>query len=186
MSIIGSFFNFNNIVLNCFKPSTPKRVFSKEVLDTSKRFNITILPIKPHIIIKNLYPTTNMVEKWSTLIVGNDKTYILCNLNEGLKDVVDNKDLLNRQGLNILPNDLNLFLNSIFDMTLKNKKLQFFMIYKNKIYFVNTFPFTDDDDNKDVIGAICFIRAFEGMSHIKFNDQDHFINPQIRQSIDIE
>ena len=116
--------------------------------------------------IENLYPLTDHVELWNIFIVGNDKTYILANVNDPHILIPNINALPNKQAQNILPDELITVFNSIWSKTLTGKQLQFYMVWNGKLYFVNTYPFFNGKNV--VIGAIMFMRAFEKTIEPKF------------------
>lgn len=184
-------FNFNlfeNINLTC-APSLftrkSKHKHSEDGLDrniynVSKEYKISILPIIPDFDIDNLYPITDQVHKWSILIVGNDKTYILASIKDPHITIPESVDLPNHTGNNILPDELTCFFDSVWTTTLTGKQLQFYMVWNGKLYFVNTYPFFNG--KKKVIGAILFMRAFETMPPSRFSTLEGYIVPQKRSN----
>lgn len=157
-----SFFEQSNFVLNfCpIKPKKEKHEEFKEKIDSlGKKYRITILPVYTDYKIKNLYPITNQVDKWNIFIVGNDKTYILAKVED--LDIPNHTLITNNRGTSVLPNELNEFFDPVWDKTLSGVQLQFLMIWKEKTYFVNTYPIRNEDN--EVIGANMFIRSFDLM-----------------------
>jgi hypothetical protein len=128
----------------------------RQIQRINGKYDIHILKVAEGFHIKNLYPVTDQVEKWSVFVIGNDMTYIHASV--GDFHVPGYEDLLNNKGNNILPNELNEFFEPIWKKTLDGSQLQFYMSVKQRLYFVNTYPFVNE--NKDVIGAIMFIRPF--------------------------
>ena len=168
--------NFNlfeniELVFNCFGKPKKKGLTKEEDLDrniykVSREYKISILPITPNFDIDNLYPLTDHVELWNIFIVGNDKTYILANINDQHIMIPQAHQLPNKQGQSILPSELVMVFDSIWTKTLLGKQLQFYMVWNSKLYFVNTYPFFNG--RRKVIGAILFMRGFETMPETKF------------------
>lgn len=172
-----------NMICNCFFPRTSKEEeLDRNIYKVSREFKISILPITPNFDIDNLYPLTDHVELWNIFIVGNDKTYILANVNDPHIRIPEATHLPNNKGHNVLPNELVMVFDRIWTKTLLGKQLQFYMVWNSKLYFVNTYPFFNG--KKQVIGAILFMRAFETMPETKFATSiDGYIIP-IRHSDD--
>lgn len=158
---------FENLNLNfeCF--CTPKtkddsqKNLNKLIFSSSKKFNISILPISPNYNIENLSPTSATAHLWNIFIIGNDKTYILASVKDNFNEIPNSQQLINKKGVNILQEDLYEFFETIWDETLKNKQLQFYMVWCGKLYFINTYPLFNGV--KKIIGAILFMRLFETM-----------------------
>lgn len=192
-----SFLEAINLTFNCFcakerKSEKQQREDDNQAIyDTARKYEIGILPVHNNVNIKNLYPITDQVHLWNTFIVGNDKTYILSSIND-LKGFPETTNLLNKKGDVVLPTFLQDFFDPIWDKTLKGKQLQFYMIYNTRTYFVNSYPFRNDEDF--VIGAIMFIRAFEKMPNetsalIKQylnDDKNGRLSFDVRKDIDTE
>jgi hypothetical protein len=169
---------FENIDFNCFWFSSKAKGnksknnkdcdLEKKIFDVSKEYNISILPIQNNVEIENLYPPTDHVELWNTFIVGCDKTYILANVNDDHIRIPHLDLLPNRKGLNLLPDELSNVFDKIWDKTLTNTKLQFYMTWNGKLYFINTYPFLNG--KQKVIGATLFMRAFEKMPEAHFDN----------------
>jgi len=138
----------------------------KNIYKVTREFKVSILPITPNFDIDNLYPLTDHVELWNIFIVGNDKTYILANVNDPHIKIPLAHNLANNQGNHLLPNELVMVFDSIWTRTLTGRQLQFYMVWNGKLYFINTYPFFNG--KQKVIGAILFMRAFETMPETKF------------------
>lgn len=156
---------FENIVIKCFfggkKAKYEDEEIDKKIYNLSKQYKISILPINPNFDIDNLYPLTDHVELWNIFIIGNDKTYILANVNDPYMSIPGVESLPNKQGHNVLPEELALLFDSLWTKTLQGKQLQFYIVWNSKLYFVNTYPFYNGQ--RKVIGAILFMRAFDTM-----------------------
>lgn len=183
-----------NLTFNCFcnKESTKKKEentnYDEMIFSTARKYDIGVLPVNSNIQIKNLYPITDQVHLWNTFIVGKDKTYILTSVND-FPGYREESTLLNKKGDSVLPKFLQDFFDPIWDKTLSSKQLQFYMIYHSRTYFVNTYPFVNEE--KQVIGAIMFIRAFERMPFEKPDDMNTFLdtipqNVKGRLSVDLK
>lgn len=117
-------------------------------------FNIGVLPAVVDFTIDNLYPETNEVHKWNTLIIGNDKTFIHVSIYD--LDIPEVPSMPNQKAGNVLNRELQSFFDPIFDRTLAGSKLQFLISWRGHIYLVNTYPLSNQKDS--VIGAVIFIR----------------------------
>ena len=153
----------------------------KKIFNVSREYKISILPITPNFDIENLYPLTDHVELWNIFIVGNDKTYILANVKDPHIQIPETEFLPNKSGMNILPRELHLFFDSIWDKTMIGKQLQFYIVWNGRLYFINTYPFFNGQSK--VIGAILFMRAFETMPETRFTTLDGNLVP-IRYSLE--
>jgi hypothetical protein len=154
-----------------------------DIYNVSREYKISILPIFPYFEIDNLYPLTDHVELWNIFIVGNDKTYILANINDPHIKIPNAKNLANKQGESMIPTELHILFDSIWNKTLSGTKLQFYMVWSGKLYFINTYPFRNGKDK--IIGAIMFMRAFDTMPETRFTSLDGYLIP-IRHSKEIE
>lgn len=121
--------------------------------------NLSIIPVSDTYHIDNLYPITDHVEFWNIFVVGNDKTYILANVKDPHIFLPHVEKLTNDRGNRILPPALMKMFDNIWTKTLTGVKLQFYMLWGGKLFFVNTYPFLNG--NQLVIGAIMFMRAFD-------------------------
>jgi hypothetical protein len=120
----------------------------------ASRYNMSILPVPTDLYIDNLYPPTNHVDQWNVFIIGNDKTYVHASVYD--LDLPEAKSFCNQRPGNVLCRELQDFFEPIYDQTLVNNKLQFFMTWQGKLYLVNTYPIINQFE--EVIGAIIFIR----------------------------
>jgi hypothetical protein len=71
-------------------------------------------------------------------------------------DLPDSKNFHNQRPGTVLCRELQEFFEPIYDQTLANHKLQFFITWQGKIYLVNTYPIINQFD--EVIGGVIFIR----------------------------
>jgi hypothetical protein len=117
-------------------------------------YNIGVLPAVVDFTIDNLYPETNEVHKWNTIIIGKDKTFIHLSIYD--LNIPDPPGFMNQKASHVMSPELQMFFDPIFDRTLSGNKLQFLISWRAQIYLVNTYPITNQKD--DVIGAIVFIR----------------------------
>ena len=149
------------------------------IMNVSRQYRISILPVKNDFDIDNLYPLTDHVELWNTFVVGNDKTYILASVNDPHICIPRGDDLPNQRGENVLPNELVMFFDGLWTKTLLGKQLQFYMVWNDKLYLLNTYPFFNG--GRSVIGAILFMRAFETMPESRPSiDEGAIISPPPR------
>lgn len=129
------------------------RVYS-EADDIASKYDMTILPVPASFCIDNLYPPTNHVHRWNILIIGKDKTFVhasICDL-----DLPDQTKFPNNRCGTVLSRELQEFFDPIFDQTLANHQLQFYMAWQSKIFLVNTYPILNQ--RTEVIGGVLFIR----------------------------
>lgn len=185
-------FNLNllenlDISCSCFgglmrKKTKTHHNWDEEIYTVTRDHKITLLPISHNYELENLYPITNQVELWNIFIVGCDKTYILANVNDPFIMLPEAERLQNKSGLNILPEGLNIFMNSIWDKTLSDKQLQFYMTWNGKLFFVNTYPFYNG--HSKVIGAVMFMRAYDKMPEIQSSLDLGAKTPKSRKSIE--
>jgi hypothetical protein len=175
---LASFLETFSIVCNCFCPphENSNRKLAKQYADIDKqlaylngKYNIHILKVATDFHLKNLYPITDQVERWSVFIVGNDLTYI--HVSVGDFTFPESKKLLNHQGTNIMNPELNEFFEPLWKQTLAGSQLQFYMSVAERLYFVNTYPFVND--NKYIIGAVMFIRPFTSEKAQSMNIEEY-------------
>ena len=146
----------NNInITHNISTKTKTHKIDKELYDYSKENDILIIPLVKEYNLDNLYPKEDEVEKWNIFIVGQDKTYIKAQINE--KSFEIKKELINNRADNdkVSPR-FQIFLDKIWNNTLRDNQLQFFTYINSKLYLLNSYPFKNH--NKKVIGGICFIR----------------------------
>ncbi len=181
---------FEFFKLQCLFPKTVKRHqkyrydndgLDKNIYNVSRKYKISILPIIPNFEIDNLYPLTDHVELWNIFVVGNDKTYILANVNDPHIKIHQANQLPNNSGSEILPPELMSVFDSIWNQALTGKQLQFYMVWNSKLYFVNTYPFFNG--KKKIIGAILFMRTFDSMPDTRFGTSEGYIIP-IKRSME--
>jgi hypothetical protein len=153
--------------INCFCGNLPKddeprqhRLSTEDdhafnyIRNRGAQYNIGVLPAVVDFTIDNLYPETNEVHKWNTLIIGNDKTFIHVSIFD--LQIPEALSLMNQKVGTALSPELQMFFDPIFDRTLHGNKLQFLISWRGHIYLVNTYPLTNQKD--EVIGAVIFIR----------------------------
>jgi hypothetical protein len=181
---------FENIDFHfkCFRGSSfrrkPKKKLDKRLHEVDFQSKISILPLTANYDIENMYPITGNVELWNIFIVGNDKRYILANVNDPQTTIPNHDQLLNKQGTNILPDELTKVFDGVWDSTLTGEQLQFYMVWDSKLYLINTYPFLNE--KKKVIGAIMFMRAFMNIPamHSFPGSKIHALGVRIRNSFD--
>ncbi len=176
-------FSWNVSTWNCVCPSGKAKndddhdVLSQRYQDAG--FFVHVLPTKGSAFkIDNLFPAWNHVESWNTFVIGNDKTYILANVNsmslrEGSvardqtsdADKETAKSMLNNSGRGVLPNSLVRFLDPLWDCTLAGRPVQVFIVVRNNTYIVNTYPLTDPQNH--VVGGVMFLRFFAPYAQAK-------------------
>lgn len=145
-----------------FKQSKDIRLNTK-LYNASKQYDIAILPMTSGSKLDNLHPLVDHIQFGNTFVVGNDKTYIVADVVN--LEIPDTDKQLNVQDDIFLPEELKNFFDPIWDKTLQGSQLQFYIVFKGKTYFVNTYPFCND--KKSVIGAIMFLKLTT--SHLKEN-----------------
>jgi hypothetical protein len=158
----------------CFRPKIKETThdidLGSKLYNVTREYKISILPITQNFDIQNLYPITDHVELWNIFIIGNDKTYIMANINDPNITIPNSDQLPNHKGHNILRDELLKILDTIWDRTLTGKQLQFYIVWNGKLYFINTYPFFNGKNK--VIGAILFMRTFETMEDEVKNSSD--------------
>ena len=157
----------------------------KNIFAASHKHCINVLPILPNFDIQNLYPITDCVEQWNILVVGSDKTYILASLKDPFirlepRDI--EVRLPNKHGNEVLPPELDAFFEPVWDKTLLGKQLQFYIIWNDRLYFINTFPFFNSA--QAVIGAILFMRNFHAVPTLNAMSSLEVTGARQRNSID--
>jgi hypothetical protein len=156
----------DNFQLNCFGNREANHVKrnTRDVRDLAdiyekQQYDIVMLPIIPDFFkMDNLYPPWNHVDEWDIFMVGNDKTYILANVNSFKTSVNLSQHLLNNRAAGIVDEELAMFLDPLWDKTLAGSQLQFFMEMREQQYIVNTFHLTNMD--KTIVGAVMLLRPF--------------------------
>jgi hypothetical protein len=157
-------------------------IIDRQIYNVSREYKISILPIYPNFEIDNLYPLTDHVELWNIFIIGNDKTYILANVNDPHIQIPKSQDLSNNHSEDVIPTELHAVFDAIWTKTLLGRKLQFYMVWNGKLYFINTYPFLNGKNK--VIGGIMFMRAFDTMPEVGFTSLEGYLIPR-RRSQDI-
>lgn len=191
--MLGNIFDKINIVCNCFCGDPKKKQMKKQydeidrhIAQLNGKYDIHILKVAQDFHIRNLYPITDQVEKWSVFVVGNDMTYIHASI--GDFNFPDPKLLLNQKGPSVMIPELNEFFEPLWRQTLNGSQLQFYMSVQQKLYFVNTYPFINA--NKEVIGAIMFIRPFTSEKkqslELEFTENVKIANTRKSKSLDVQ
>ena len=191
--MLGNIFDKFSIVCNCFYGSSHDREMKKRydeidkhIMSLNGKYNIHILKVAQDFHIKNLYPITDQVDKWSVFVIGNDMTYIHTSI--GDFNFPDAKLLLNQKGHSVMIPELNEFFEPLWKQTLNGSQLQFYMSVQQKLFFVNTYPFINGA--KEVIGAIMFIRPFTSEKkqsmEIEFVENAKVLNTRKNKSLDIQ
>lgn len=162
---------FETIELNfdCFmnrelKSKNSKRISQKKlqkVVESSSEYNISILPVQESYKFKNLYPSTNNVDKWNIFIIGSDKTYILVNINDDHIVIPNKEELINKTGQNLIPDELQKIFESIWTPTLEGIPMQILLVWNSILYLLNSYAITDEDST--IIGATMFMRRFDSL-----------------------
>lgn len=160
-----NFFETLNVYLSCKREPKVNENIDKKIFDVSREARVSILPISTNFDIDDLYPITDHVELWNIFIVGKDKTYILAHVKDP-HIVPSVESLRNKTKKNVFSYDLERVMDRIWDQTLTGVKMQFYMVWNGKLFFVNTYPFRNR--KSQVIGGVMFMRAFETMPDMKF------------------
>ena len=119
---------------------------------------IHILPIQPSIKITRL-PIGNCIKDLSTIILGQDNVFISLKLKGDLINYINEEQVLNKTGVNILDNELNKLFENIITSTKYNKHIQLFFTLNNILYFLNTYQLVEDD----LVGIVIFIRPYSSV-----------------------
>jgi hypothetical protein len=159
-----------SFVFNCFcakadegpSKAIDDNEFMNSIVNSGSQHKIYVLPIQNDFELDDLYPTENHVDKWSTFIIGKDKTYILASSsNLKMGDL-----LVNHKGTGILPNTIEKFLDPIWDRTLEGNQVQIFMIYDSKTYLLNSYSLKNYTGQ--IIGACMFMRLVDSLPNTIF------------------
>jgi hypothetical protein len=159
-----------SFVFNCFctkvdevqNKAKDENDFMNSIVNSGSQHKIYVLPIQNDFELEDLYPTENHVDKWSTFIIGKDKTYILANSSHlKIADL-----LVNHKGTGILPNTIEKFLDPIWDRTLDGNQVQLFMIYDSNTYLLNSYSFKNNAN--EIIGACMFMRLVDSLPNTIF------------------
>jgi hypothetical protein len=151
----------------------------KILSNEAQKYNIRTLPVIFGKELTDLYPPSNHVEKWSTLIVGKHKDYILANIND--IDIPFASEMLNRKSSDMLPDEINRFFNHVWDNTLSGNELQFFMLFNNRTFFVNTYHLLNGEHQ--IIGAVMFMRSLDVMTNLITKQERDSIEFMVESSI---
>jgi hypothetical protein len=155
-----SIFKEFNIILNCFPKKSKNNDTMSKLYEESRKYKVSILPVSANYQLENLYPITNHVSSWSTFIIGSDKTFILANVNSRTIHLDKSNNIVDTKGTG-LPSELFEFFNLVWDKTLKGNQLQFYLVLNERIYFINTYNFKNE--NNKIIGSILFMREFASL-----------------------
>lgn len=187
-----------NITFNCFckpkqteaerlkeeqlkKEEEKKEQLNMRLYEVARKHEIGILPVIDTYQITNLFPINNHIHMWNIFIIGNDKVYILASIND-FEGFPDTKGILNTNASLVLPDTLKEFFDPVWDKTLMGRQLQFYMIFFGRTYFVNTYPFYNED--KLIIGAIMFVRSFE---YLRVKDHNvTLLDDQVQKKISFD
>jgi hypothetical protein len=160
-----------SFVFNCFCSKVDEGAnkamrdneFINSIVNSGSQHKIYVLPIQNDFELDDLYPKDNHVDKWSTFVVGKDKTYILANS----LDFKMGDSLVNHKGTGILPNTIEKFLDPIWNRTLDGNQVQLFMMYDSKTYLLNSYAFKNN--NEQIIGACMFMRLVDSLPNTIFH-----------------
>ncbi len=130
--------------------------FINSIVTSDPSHNMVILPVRSSFELDNLYPKQNHVDKWSTFIIGLDKTYILASSSD-----FRISNLVNHKGTNIIPNSLEQFLDPIWDRTLEGNQVQLFIVIDKQTYLLNSYALKNNSDK--IIGACLFMRLVDSL-----------------------
>lgn len=173
MNILGSIFNIEKIVCNCFKP---KNEFKLNNLELSKRLNIFILPMKPDIQIENLLAINTNI--FNILVVDKEKKYVNIVFKDECFKFIDTESIEGNKGDNLLPPSLNDFLNLIYDKTFENNKVQLLFIYQNVLFLTYTYPLYNKENVLN--GCMCIIMRYNyNVSYSEMRKSLDFLQKQV-------
>lgn len=154
-SILGGLTIFKTF--NCFCVSKRNDCFD-EVVSTAEQNNVLVLPARAIDNLKNLYPVSDNVEsRFNILIVGSDKSYILCKLSDLKLTGADR--LENHKYSQSMPENIRAILDSIWDKTLLGNSLMFYLVVQGRTFVCNSFPLYTN--NNIICGAMCCLRAVQ-------------------------
>jgi hypothetical protein len=146
------------------------RGLHKGMVELAETFKIVVLPAWTDIDLADLYPATNHVESWNTLVVGKDKNYIMVNIGDVHAQIPGSDKLINRKGTNVLPEQLDRIFSKIWDETFSHNKLQFCMMWNSVLYFVNTWALKNAGGKS--VGAVMFMRSFENLPELIYGENE--------------
>lgn len=159
--------------LNCFfscKKGSSNDDIDHKIYDAMTQHNISVLPTNQNNELDNLFPVNSVVDLWNIFVIGSDKTYIMVKVGDPDINIPHAAKLLNHQANNIVPNSLIHVFDMIWDKTLAGKQLEFCMVWNEKLYNVNTYPFYNGKNA--VVGAIMFLRKYQPGTHQVFTTLD--------------
>jgi len=141
-----------------------KAFVHKTILYNAEHNNIVLLPVLENSIIVDLFPDIIYYNNtFSIFIIGKSKNYVHVKMtNEFL---VNTKDTNNtKDKANLMPDDLKVFLDSVWDTVLKTRHiLRLMFIYNEKVYLL--YAYCMENVIKKVIGGMAFlIHIHEGIN----------------------
>lgn len=186
MSIIGSIFTFENANCKCFTTKNKKEkqkekdksFYENKLMSLQENTEIKVLPFLSFLPLTDIFPQQNHVAEWSVYVIGKNKRLLVSQDNLELSDV----SMLNKKFDVVLEGRNTEFFYTIFDMIIKGHESQFLMIYKDRLYFANTYCFKNE--NNTIIGGILFIRLYSSMHELVPKDSQLLVN--IRKSKEYE
>ena len=182
MSIIGSILNINIPSCSCFfnknKEKKDKEFYEKRLLSLQDNSDIKVLPFLSFLPLTDIFPEKNHVAEWSVYVIGKNKRLVVSQDNLGLSD----GNMLNKKFDAVLEGKNGDFFDTIFNMIINGHESQFLMVYKEKLYFANTYSF--HNESKAVIGGILFIRLYSSMTELVPKNAELVVN--VRKSKEYE
>jgi hypothetical protein len=185
MSIFGSLFSFNFENCSCLfgnkkdkQRQTDRDFYENKLMSLQDNTDIKVLPFLSFLPLTDIFPENNHVAGWSTYVIGKNKRLVVSQDNLQLSD----NSMLNKRYDNVLEGKNGEFFDTVFQMIISGHENQFLMVYKEKLYFANTYTFRNED--KLPIGGILFIRLYTSMSELL--PKNHSLLVSVRKSKEYE
>ena len=119
--------------------------------------DIKVLPFLSFLPLTDIFPEQNHVAEWSVFVIGKNKRLVVAQDNLGFCET----SMLSKRFDAVLEGKNADFFHTVFEMILCGTESQFLMVYKEMLYFTNTYTFRNEE--KTPIGGILFIRLYSSM-----------------------
>jgi hypothetical protein len=161
-------------LLGCFKtqPKSSSNDFEDEIFNISRKLNIIILPVdgnKSKLYNESIHGIDEE-DTWNVFVVNALKTYIVKNINEEL--ILDTKST----------DAIFKLFDVLWNYTLSGKQLQYYLFWKEKTFFLYTFPLQSLKKN-NFIGGILFMKPISRKKNITHTTISGKLLP-VRYSVD--
>lgn len=160
MNILGSIFSFENVIFNCYRKND-KSFRDNEYIKTANKnlTNISVLPLVSKVNIKR-FPINNCINNLTTIVIGTDDNFVSLKIKGELKKYINEEQLLNKVGINILSEEINSLFTNIIKLAKVEKNIQMFFTLNSILYFVNTYQLLE---NEIYLGMVVFIRPYNSI-----------------------